>query len=271
MLFCCSRNFPLSRVNCLDYTACMKRASPDGNIQWIGHRGSPLHYPENSIEGYRAVLEAGGRSVETDVQLSADGIPFLCHDVDLSRLSGVEANLFNLDSETVRHLPAAFPERFGTRFDNLRFSPLAALATLLQACPDATAFIEIKEESAAHYGVAAVTDTVLGVMEAVAHQCIFLSFAPEVVLHLGSVSKAATGWVIPEWNDQNREIAETLNPQWLFCNRKRFPIADREVWEGDWDWVLYTINEMETAERLCKRGFRYLETDRILDILRGHA
>jgi hypothetical protein len=48
------------------------------------------------------------------------------------------------------------------------------------------------------------------------------------------------------------------------------PVADREVWQGDWNWVLYTINEMETAESLCKRGFRYLETDRILDILRGH-
>lgn len=249
----------------------MKRASPDGNILWIGHRGSPLHYPENSIEGYRAVLEAGGRSIETDVQLSADGIPFLCHDVELTRLSGIEANLFDLDSETIRHLPAAFPERFGKRFEHLRFSPLASLATLLQKYPDATAFIEIKEESAAHYGAAAVTDTVLAMMHKVAGQCVFLSFAPEVVQHLGAVSEAASGWVIPEWNDENREIAERLDPQWLFCNQKRLPVANRSVWQGDWNWVLYTINDLETGERLCERGFRYLETDRIMDILRGQA
>jgi glycerophosphoryl diester phosphodiesterase len=251
--------------------ACMKSASPDGNIQWIGHRGSPLHYPENSIEGFRAVLESGGRSVETDIQLSADGIPFLCHDVELLRLSGIEANLFDLDSETVRHLPAACRERFGKRFENLRLSPLASLVRLLQDYPDATAFIEIKEESAAHYGVAAVTETVLAVMNKVAHQCVYLSFAPEVVQHLASVGEVATGWVIPEWNDQNREIAETLDPQWLFCNRKRLPIANRDVWQGDWNWVLYTINEMETGEKLGMRGFRYLETDRILDILHGQA
>ena len=181
----------------------------------------------------------------------------------------MEANLFNLDSETIRHLPVAFPERFGKRFESLRFSPLASLASLLQAYPDVTAFIEIKEESAAHYGVAAVTETVLAVMDAVAHQCVFLSFDPEVVQHLESASRSARGWVIPEWDDANREIAGILRPQWLFCNRKRLPGVNRDLWQGDWNWVLYTINEMETGEQLCKRGFRYLETDRILDILGG--
>ena len=271
MLLSCSRTSPLSYVYSLDYTACMKRDSPDGDILWIGHRGSPRHYPENSIEGYRAVLEAGGRHIETDVQLSADGIPFLCHDVELSRLIGLEENLFNLDSQTICELPLAYPERFGTRFENIRFSPLASLATLLQAYPDATAFIEIKEESAAQYGVEAVTEAVLTIMDPVAHQCVFLSFDPDVVQHLGNVSKTATGWVIPEWNDENCDLAETLNPQWLFCNRKRLPIANRDVWQGDWNWVLYTINEMGEGEKLCERGFRYLETDRILDILRGQS
>ena len=119
--------------------------------------------------------------------------------------------------------------------------------------------------------IEAVVEAVLTTLAAVSHQCVFLSFAPEVVLHLESVSKAPSGWVIPEWNDQNREIAETLDPQWLFCNRKRLPIANRDVWQGDWNWVLYTINEMETGEKLGMRGFRYLETDRILDILHGQA
>jgi glycerophosphoryl diester phosphodiesterase len=108
-------------------------------------------------------------------------------------------------------------------------------------------------------------------MDPVAHQCVFLSFDPDVVQHLGNVSKTATGWVIPEWNDENCDLAETLNPQWLFCNRKRLPIANRDVWQGDWNWVLYTINEMGEGEKLCERGFRYLETDRILDILRGQS
>ena len=255
----------------LDYTASMKSASADDNILWIGHRGSPLHYPENSLAGYRAVLEAGGRHVETDVQLAADGVPFLYHDVELLRLSGIEGRLFDIDSESARLLPASFPERFGERFDSLCISPLADFAALLQAYPDATAFVEIKEESAAHFGVHAVVDAVLAALDAVSHQCVFLSFDADVVQHLGNLSAMETGWVIPEWNPGNREIAEALNPRWLFCNRKRLPPANLDVWHGGWTWVLYTINDRETGEGLCRRGFRHLETDRILDLLRADA
>lgn len=39
---------------------------------FIGHRGAPLSYPEHSIEGYRACLEAGF-SPEADVRALADG------------------------------------------------------------------------------------------------------------------------------------------------------------------------------------------------------
>ena len=253
----------------VDYTASMKSASADGNILWIGHRGSPLHYPENSIAGYRAVFEAGGRYVETDVQLTADGIPFLYHDVELMRLSGIQGRLFDIDSESARLLPASFPERFGDRFDKLRITPLADFAALLQAYPDATAFVEIKEESAGHFGIEAVVEAVLTTLAAVSHQCVFLSFDADVVQHLGAIGETETGWVVPEWNEQNREIAEALNPRWLFCNRKRLPPANRDVWHGDWTWTLYTVNDRENGEALCRRGFRHLETDRILDLLRG--
>jgi len=65
-------------------------------------------------------------------------------------------------------------------------------------------------------------------------------------------------------------IAESLQPQWLFCNGKRLPADDADVWKGGWEWAIYTINEPEQASTLYKRGFRYLETDRILDALRGN-
>ena len=40
----------------------------------IGHRGEPESWPENSLAGYRAILEAGARYIETDVQITADGV-----------------------------------------------------------------------------------------------------------------------------------------------------------------------------------------------------
>ena len=54
----------------------------------IGHRGEPDNWPENSLAGFKAVLAAGASYIETDVQLTADGIPVLSHDPGLLRVTG---------------------------------------------------------------------------------------------------------------------------------------------------------------------------------------
>lgn len=54
----------------------------------IAHRGLALSAPENTIEAFRAALAAGATHLETDVQLSADGVAVLAHDPDLTRLIG---------------------------------------------------------------------------------------------------------------------------------------------------------------------------------------
>lgn len=51
----------------------------------IGHRGACGHAPENTLPSFRKAAELGVRWVELDVQLSADGVPFLLHDDRLDR------------------------------------------------------------------------------------------------------------------------------------------------------------------------------------------
>ena len=251
------------------YTPSMNNGPPDDRVTWIGHRGSPVHFPENTLEGYEAVLRAGGRCIETDIQLSADGVPFLYHDVELDRISGTDGSLFDLDADKVHQLPASFPGRFGETYSTLRISSLSDLVTLVKSYPDTTLFVELKEESAEHYGVAALVEAVLPAIEPIREQCVAISFDPDVVQHVEAVSDLSAGWVVPEWNDENREIAEVMDPQWLFCNRKRLPEKNRDLWHGGWQRALYTINDTGACQELVNRGFTRLETDRILDILNG--
>jgi glycerophosphoryl diester phosphodiesterase len=49
-----------------------------------GHRGARGLCPENTLPSFEAALDLGVTSIETDVQLTADGVPVLCHDPDLS-------------------------------------------------------------------------------------------------------------------------------------------------------------------------------------------
>ena len=60
------------------------------------HRGEPVHYPENTLPGFAAGAACGADWVETDVHLTKDGIPVLCHDATTGRTA--DANLVIAES-----------------------------------------------------------------------------------------------------------------------------------------------------------------------------
>ena len=45
-----------------------------------GHRGARGLRPENTLCGFEFALDLGVASIETDVHLTRDGVPVLCHD-----------------------------------------------------------------------------------------------------------------------------------------------------------------------------------------------
>ena len=62
------------------------------------HRGGSIEAPENTIESFVYSLEIGSSYIETDVQLSADGIPYIFHDDDLGRLFSKDIRFNSLHS-----------------------------------------------------------------------------------------------------------------------------------------------------------------------------
>jgi glycerophosphoryl diester phosphodiesterase len=49
------------------------------------HRGDRAHYPENTLPALKSVLDSDFDFVETDIQLTADGVPVLFHDETVQR------------------------------------------------------------------------------------------------------------------------------------------------------------------------------------------
>ncbi|XP_067404085.1 glycerophosphoinositol inositolphosphodiesterase GDPD2 isoform X2 [Emydura macquarii macquarii] len=54
-----------------------------------GHRGAPMLAPENTLMSFRKSVGCDVRVFETDVMVSADGVPFLMHDEKLTRTTNV--------------------------------------------------------------------------------------------------------------------------------------------------------------------------------------
>ncbi len=104
----------------------------------VGHRGAPAVAPENTLASFRAAFDAGARWVETDVHLSADGVPFLLHDDSLARTTNAadagvdaEADVESLPWSQIRRVDAG--ARRGAAFAGERVPHLDELGALLQA------------------------------------------------------------------------------------------------------------------------------------------
>lgn len=52
------------------------------------HRGDSAHWPENSRAAFAGAIAQGADFIETDLRLTADGVPVACHDADFARLGG---------------------------------------------------------------------------------------------------------------------------------------------------------------------------------------
>lgn len=102
----------------------------------FAHRGGAHESPENTLEAFRNAVNLGFQYLETDAQLTADGIPIAFHDPCIDRVSdgqgAVEEMTWDELSTVVIH-----PDRDGG-------GKLATIEQLLQEFPDAKFNIDTK-------------------------------------------------------------------------------------------------------------------------------
>ena len=67
----------------------------------IPHRGGATEAPENTLASFEYSVNLGAEIIETDVQGSADGIPYLFHDNNLLRITGVNKTFSQCNSEEI--------------------------------------------------------------------------------------------------------------------------------------------------------------------------
>ena len=75
--------------------------------EWISHRGycGPTNAPiatENTVEAFLAAIGHGFDHLETDLRITRDGHIVLCHDSDLSRVSGRQVKVHDLTRKELK-------------------------------------------------------------------------------------------------------------------------------------------------------------------------
>ena len=70
----------------------------------LAHRGGSLESSENTFESFDYSISLGCKFIETDVQLSSDGIPYIFHDNNLKRQFGINKLFHSLTAEEIDKL-----------------------------------------------------------------------------------------------------------------------------------------------------------------------
>lgn len=232
---------------------------------WIAHRGGGRLAPENTLAAFHRGYAAGWRMFECDVQLSADGLPFLLHDLRLERTTNGQglahqrpwAALAQLDAGR-HHGPAYAGE------------PPATLEQVAAFCLQRRCAINVEIKPPPASG-RAVGETVAGQVSrlwrpSTALPPLLSSFDAEAVAAARAAAPALPrAWILDRLHDGWLQRAQDLQ-----CVAV---VGDYLLWDEDsvcaaaavgMRTLSYTVNDRQEAVRLRQLGTVGVVTDDLL-------
>ncbi|MDQ6959861.1 MAG: glycerophosphodiester phosphodiesterase family protein [Mariprofundaceae bacterium] len=258
-------------------------------IKLIAHRGYAARFPENTIVGIEAAVEAGAQCVEVDVQLTADGAPVLFHDRTLDRMCGVEGAIADYSLQQIAGFSASEPDRFGDTFAETPIATLSELVKLIRRFPDIRFFIELKRISIRRHGADCMLEQTVRILKGLQQQCTLISFDTEI-LGMARLRGWRTGLVVEhweEWSKWGQVLSKTgsglesrkkgtvslfrseesklspffprPDPVLLFCDVEGLPPSG-DLHLPDARLAVYEVADPEQARRLSARGVDFVET-----------
>ena len=146
-----------------------------------GHRGARALRPENTLQSFEYAIELGVDALETDVNMTRDGVPVLCHDRTVDRTTDGKGVIRNYTLGELKALDA------GCRFGSGEYAGKGyAIPTLEEFCElmnshrDILLNVEIKD-----YGIDNIDSTlaVIGSYDLLGN-CVFTCFDAGVIHYL---------------------------------------------------------------------------------------
>lgn len=238
----------------------MDKPAPAMTVNFVAHRGYRAVFPENTLIGIQAAIDAGARHIELDIQYSADHEPVIYHDPTLQRVSAVAMRIEDLTVEELRHIPAYEPERLGERYVKNTVNALQDLLDILPQFPAVNVFVEVKRSSIRRIGAQFILDDLQRRLAPVAEQCIVISFDQFFVESASARGFCRTGLVIETAGQLFAESLVAMAPEFVFVDVNLLDDSKPLPCAFDTQTVIYEVGDLETANTLIANGFNWLET-----------
>lgn len=225
----------------------------------VSHRGAAALAPENTLAAMRIALEQGVEFVETDVHLTADGVPVLMHDPTLDRTTNGTGPVAARTFAEVRALDAG-----GWFSREYAGEPVPALEEFVGLLARSTtrALVELKGEWS-DTEIVQVVEMLRG--RHMVNRIALQSFEPETLEMLGSVApEFARILLTREWDDRVASLAKEMRVSAVGARPKlldRRPELLAELQRVGIGALVYTLNDERRWERAAESGFDLVVTD----------
>lgn len=236
--------------------------------RFFAHRCGGALAPENTLAGLRLAARLGARAVEFDVTLSANGSPWLIHDLTLERTTTGRGHVCQTDDTVLNRLDAGSAHHLAFAGE-----PLPTLHDAARLCRelDLRVNLEIKPAPGQEAETGAVVAAAARRLWVGAPLPLLSSFSERALAAArGSASELPIGALYhrppADWPERlNRLAAATLHCHADCADDRLLRIAkERQI-----AVLCYTVNDPATAAALFQRGVTSVFTDRI-DCLGDH-
>ena len=159
----------------------------------ISHRGANKQAPQNTIPAFEKSLEIGVDGFETDVHMSADGVPVVCHNYTIDETSDGKGEISSKTLEELRCYD--FGSYFHEKFKGTQIPTLDEFLTLCETADIEIMNIELKTPLSGEKGI--VEKTISAVKEhGLFDKLLISSFSPELLVECKRIDpKCKTGFL----------------------------------------------------------------------------
>ncbi|MBH0055242.1 hypothetical protein I6E74_13805 [Salinibacterium sp. SWN139] len=225
-----------------------------------GHRGDKTVAPENTIDALSLALDSAADYVETDVQLTSDGVPVLMHDWTVDRTTDGTGPVWQYTYEELSALDAG--SWFGEEFAGASVPTLEQFLGVLRWSTK-NAILELKG-SWTDDQVALVADLIA--RNGVNNHVIIGSFDIMTLQAVQRVSPELPGMlIVGDIVGDPAELAAASGAVALVTSKKaitRDPTLVQRVHDAGLGILIYTLNDSDTWSDAVALGVDGIVTDR---------
>jgi glycerophosphoryl diester phosphodiesterase len=240
-------------------------------LHLVGYRGNSAEFPDNTLPALRSAIALGVRFIELDVHLSGDGVPMVCDEHQLARVTGNDDT--DMSGAQISTLDVSQTNRFGEKFLGTLIPTLTTALRLLEGRPEITVFVTLGRASVARFGHDQVISQVVRALKPFRSRCVLVSKDLATIHTARTRAEYPVGWEIAAHDTHTRLKYEAFKPEYLFCDRATLP-ASGPLWRGPWRWAVSNVSDLPMALELANRGADFVVTRNVRalgEAMRAHA